>query len=150
MTVSDCWGSYNAGKNSRTIWLLHYDQLHLHVSQNKSFWLLLLHYGLIQTQNFELNEIACLSVQFSNHTEWSNAQACQFTNHHSTINHTRYLQWLKLLQLHNMCSKLAHIKIMWNFWLTLAIKLEFPDVWLVDLKYQSMSKDWTIEKMHLF
>ena len=47
LTLPYDWGSYSLSETSWTICLLYCDQLRLHLSQNKCFWLLLQCYGPI-------------------------------------------------------------------------------------------------------
>ena len=114
----NCWGSCNPSKISWVIWLLYWDQLHLHLSHN-SFGLLLQYYGPVQTHKVpKLDYVACSSIQLSYHIQSEAVHNMSATIIRPTTEGTYH--GLNCF-IHMVCWKLTNTKILQNFWLILVI-----------------------------
>ena len=77
LTLPDCRGSCNPSKISLTIWLLYCDQICLHLTHNKWFWVLPQHYDPVWTHKAQVPEsdyVALSFVWLSKPLEWYNTQ----------------------------------------------------------------------------
>ena len=112
LTLPDHQDSRNLREISWTIWLLYCNQLRLHLSHHKCFWLLLRHYNPVQTHKvkvLELYYVACSFVWLSNPRRVKQWTMCQHTTYHDTTNHSKYLPRLALLSKHDMHDTKSNI-----------------------------------------
>ena len=109
------WVSRKPSEISWNTYLLYCDQLQLHQWQNRCFWLQ--HHCPVQTYKTSIPTV--ISAAFKSHHRKKHCPPCQHTSNHETTNTIAdpFDRFEMLRSRYCTCRKLAHTKIILNFWL---------------------------------